>query len=103
MVTFRVLDMTCGHCASTIARAVVGVDKAARIDVDVPAKLVTVRSAASAGELAEAIQEAGYTTQQVKGLPGPAPAASGCCCASRQEAAVDARQAGAAAGGACCG
>ena len=47
MITFRVPDMTCGHCASVITMAVAGVDKAARIEIDVPAKLVSITSTAA--------------------------------------------------------
>ena len=50
MVTFRVPDMTCGHCASAIARAVAAVDRAARIDVTVADKLVSIASGAADAE-----------------------------------------------------
>jgi copper chaperone len=88
MVTFQVSDMTCGHCASTIARAVASVDKDARLAVDIPRKLVQVSSTAAPGELAEAIAEAGYHAQAVEAAPPrPAPRkAGGCCCASRAAA-----------------
>ena len=102
MITFRVPDMTCGHCASIIARAVAGVDKAARIEVNVPVKLVSVTSTAAEGELMEAIQEAGYPPQKVAPAR-PTPRTSGCCCASRKSALVDPSQGTAPASSACCG
>ena len=84
MVTFQVSDMTCGHCASTIARAVASVDKDARLAVDIPRKLVQVSSTAAPAELVEAIAEAGYHAQVIEAAPQPAPRrAGGCCCASR--------------------
>lgn len=104
MVTFRVPDMTCGHCASTIARAVAGVDKVARIEVSVPEKLVSVSSTAVESELMEAIQEAGFTPELVESAPAPhGPASSGCCCASLKSAPIDAGQAAAPVGSSCCG
>ena len=44
MVTFQVNDMTCGHCASAISRAVASVDKNARMDIRIQQKLVRVSS-----------------------------------------------------------
>jgi copper chaperone len=98
MVTFQVNDMTCGHCASTIAKAVAAVDKAARIEFDIPRRLVRVSGAAQVTDLAEAIQNAGYGPQEVQAEPGPATAAPrtatgcGCGCNSRKTASVDASQ-----------
>ena len=80
MVTFRVNDMTCGHCASAIARAVASVDKAARVDVNVGEKLVSVTSSAPESELAAAIAEAGYTAEPAQVAAGAAPQRRGCCC-----------------------
>ena len=80
MIAFRIPDMTCGHCASTIARAVAGVDKAARIEVDIQRKQVSIDSAATETELTEAIQDAGYRAEGLGGRPMPAVRASGCCC-----------------------
>ena len=84
MVTFQVQDMTCGRCASSIARAVAAVDPSARIEVDIARKLVRVTGEAAVADLAEAIQDAGYTPQDVPGGAAPAAAAaraaSGCGC-----------------------
>lgn len=108
MVTFQVSDMTCGHCASAISRAVAGVDKNARLDIRIQQKLVRVSSAASAAELAEAIQDAGYTPREVQEAPVPraAPRASGGCgcgCGTPEATAVDPRQTAASSSGSCCG
>ena len=103
MITFRVPDMTCGHCASAITMAVAGVDKAARIEIDVPAKLVSITSTAAEGELMEAIQATGYPPQKVASTTArPTPRTSGCCCASRESALVDPSQGTAPASSACC-
>lgn len=107
MVTFQVNDMTCGHCASVISRAVAAVDKSARLDIRIQQKLVKVDSSASVAELAEAIQDAGYTPREVREEPAPAaaPRAStgcGCGCGPRKAAPVDVRQQASSAAGSCC-
>lgn len=67
MLNFEVKDMTCGHCASTIKRAVNAVDAGARVEIDLAARRVMVEPAqADAAELLEAIQDAGYTPVTVQ-------------------------------------
>lgn len=61
MIQLNVPDMTCGHCASTIAKAVREVDAAARCDVDLPSHTVRIESTRPAAEFVEAVAEAGYT------------------------------------------
>ena len=61
MIEFQVQDMTCGHCASAMARAVKEVDAAARCEVDLVAKRVRIESSHPAEEFRAAIEEAGYT------------------------------------------
>ena len=61
MIEFTVNDMTCGHCASTITRAVKDVDAASRCEIDLGTKKVRIESTHDAGEFKEAIEEAGYT------------------------------------------
>ena len=60
MTDFTVKDMTCGHCASTITRAVKEVDPDARCEIDLEKKQVLITSGKPAAEFLEAIQEAGY-------------------------------------------
>lgn len=81
MLTFQVNDMTCGHCASAITRAVKAVDPVARVDIDLKAHRVHVEStAADPAEVAEAIQEAGYTPARAEPEAAAKPAkAAGCC------------------------
>ena len=107
MVTFQVNDMTCGHCASAISRAVASVDKSARLDIRIQEKLVRVESQAPAAELAQAIQDAGYTAQELQQEPArPASqrtsSGCGCGCGPRKPAAVDIRQQATTTGGSCC-
>ena len=61
MLTFKVQDMTCNHCASAITRAVKEVDADAKVDVQVAEKRVNIDSSVAAAEFEEAIKEAGYT------------------------------------------
>lgn len=61
MIEFTVNDMTCGHCASTITRAVKEVDASGSCEIDVSARRVRIESSHPAEEFREAIEEAGYT------------------------------------------
>ncbi len=87
MITFEVNDMTCGHCASSISKAVGGVDKDARVKVDLETHRVEIESArADAQKLSDAVKEAGYSpsvvanssAQEVTGVA--AKKSGGCCC-----------------------
>lgn len=103
--TFRVPGMTCGHCASTIAKAVRVEDPAAGLEFDIGNHLVRISSAcASAAELRSAIRDAGYDAVETQ-LPAAEPArATGCGCGCGSSAArkVDLPQAIASASGGCC-
>ena len=62
MITFEVNDMTCGHCVSTITKALKAADSDAKVQIDLETHRVRVEPAsADAEELADAIKEAGYT------------------------------------------
>ena len=61
MYRFNVPDMTCGHCASTITRALKAEDPHASVEISLREHRVDVESALSAGELAQCIVAAGYT------------------------------------------
>jgi copper chaperone len=63
MFEIAVNDMTCGHCASTITRAVKEVDAASRCEIDLASKTVRIDSAQPAADFQAAIEEAGYTPQ----------------------------------------
>lgn len=63
MIQFFVPDMTCGHCASTITKALKAEDARAQVDISLDAHLVKVASSLPAQALATAIREAGYTPQ----------------------------------------
>ncbi len=82
MITFEVKDMTCGHCVSTITKALKATDKDAKVQIDLATHRVQVEPvSADAEELAEAIKEAGYTPVSVEAdLVGVAAPGRGSCC-----------------------
>ena len=61
MLEFTVEDMTCGHCAGTITKAVKEAAPAATVEIDLPGHKVKVNGVADAAEVEEAIRDAGYT------------------------------------------
>ena len=83
MITFEVNDMTCGHCVSTITKAVKAEDANAKVQVDLSTHRVSIEpGSASTAELRDAIAEAGYTPVVVEPTAGvvAAVARKGCCC-----------------------
>lgn len=85
MISFSVNDMTCGHCVSTITKALMAVDKDAKVQIDLATHLVRVEPAAADAEaLADAIKEAGYTPVPVQAADvAVVPAKAGGCCGCR--------------------
>lgn len=84
MLTYRIEDMTCGHCASTITKAVHAVDDGAHIEVDLARHLVHIEPAeADSQTLSKAIAKAGYSPEPVETFRESTPAPTGrCCCDS---------------------
>jgi copper chaperone len=83
MQTFRVDDMTCGHCASAITKAVRAVDAGAKVEVDLQKHLVHIEPTEADGrELKDAIAEAGYSPVPVHATSteGNATRKAGGCC-----------------------
>jgi copper chaperone len=64
MIELNLPDMTCGHCASTVAKTVALVDPAAKVEVDLNSKLVKISSNEDRQDFAEALTEAGYPPAQ---------------------------------------
>ncbi len=60
MQRYKIEDMTCGHCASTVEKAIRGVDPKADINVDLRTKEVTVGTVADRAVIAQALNAAGY-------------------------------------------
>ncbi|MBN9434334.1 MAG: heavy-metal-associated domain-containing protein [Bosea sp.] len=63
MLKLNVPDMTCGHCAGVVEKAVRAVDPAATVTVDLSSKLVTIDTAVSIAAVSGAIQQAGYANK----------------------------------------
>ena len=85
MTSFEVKDMTCGHCVSTITKAVTAVDPGAKVQTDLATHRVTIDSTQAApATLSDAIRDAGYTPVAVQSADEPvgarpAPSRGGCC------------------------
>jgi len=83
MIAFEVNDMTCGHCVSTITKALKAVDPGARVQIDLATHRVQIEPTdADAVELGDAIREAGYTPVVVADAAACKPGATsgqGCC------------------------
>jgi copper chaperone len=85
MITLEDMDMSCGHCVSTITGAVHAVDPGAEVPVDLPTHRVRIESKESdAGRLGQAIRQAGFTPVGVSGeeasSDSPVARGGGCCC-----------------------
>jgi copper chaperone len=81
MIAFEVNDMTCGHCVSTITKAMKAADKDAKVQIDLATHRVQVEPvSADADELAQAIKDAGYTPVPVQAAPTASGKPAGSCC-----------------------
>jgi copper chaperone len=86
MISFQVNDMTCGHCTSSLTKALQRVDAGATVQFDLATHRVHIESGkASPAQLRDAIQAAGYTPvlleSQASGTAiSAAPVRKGCCC-----------------------
>ena len=60
MTTYKVPDMTCGHCAGVVTETLKSLDPAAEINVEVMKKEISVKSTASADKILVALADAGY-------------------------------------------
>ncbi|MDB5775000.1 MAG: heavy-metal-associated domain protein [Herbaspirillum sp.] len=58
---FLIGDMTCGHCAGAISKAIVAIDTGADVRIDLATKVANIVTAADAQQVAAAITDAGYT------------------------------------------
>jgi copper chaperone len=68
MIELDVPDMTCGHCAATIRKAVSATDPGASCEVDLGAKRVRVMSARQPADFLAALEEAGYPSTLVRAV-----------------------------------
>ena len=65
MIELTVDGMSCGHCVGRVTQAVQGIDAAAKVNVDLPSKRVTIDSGAATEQLVAAIGAAGYPAKVV--------------------------------------
>lgn len=83
MITFQVNDMTCGHCASTITKAIKELDPLAKVEIDLHHQRVSVAVvSADAQSVSNSIAEAGYTPVLHEAQPADMSSddkASSCC------------------------
>jgi copper chaperone len=63
-LTLRVEDMTCGHCAGTIKKAVESNLPGTQVDADPASKLVSIRGTADLATVKAIVTEAGYTPSE---------------------------------------
>lgn len=60
-ISFRVEDMTCGHCAGTIKQAIEGQLPGTTVMADPASKLIRVQGSADFVAIKSAVVAAGYT------------------------------------------
>jgi copper chaperone len=60
-LTLHVEDMTCGHCAGTIKKAIEGKLPGTRVEADPGSKLVSIHGTADLASVKAIVTEAGYT------------------------------------------
>ena len=65
MITLKVPEMSCGHCAKTITGALKAVDPGAAVEIDIGSQIVRVASTADEARLRAAIADAGYENEKL--------------------------------------
>lgn len=63
-LTLRVEDMTCGHCAGTIKKAIESTLPGTQVDPDPGTKLVSIRGTADRSAVKAIVMAAGYTPSE---------------------------------------
>lgn len=84
LISYRIGDMTCGHCVSTITKAITALDDGATVDADIAKHLLSVKSVKlGAAEVQKAIEVAGYSPVPLAPEATPkitiASSRGGCC------------------------
>jgi len=60
MIEMTLPDMSCGHCASVVAKTCKLVDPKAKVEVDLGTKTVKIDSSEDRADFAQALSEVGY-------------------------------------------
>ncbi|GHE63450.1 hypothetical protein GCM10019059_23860 [Camelimonas fluminis] len=63
MLVLHIPDMSCGHCAATVTKAVQSVAAGAQVDVDLPARIARVTGDAAVAPVLRALADAGYPAE----------------------------------------
>ncbi len=65
MLKLKVPDMSCGHCAQTIEKAVKSVDPQAQVKVDLADRTVIVETTTQEERIADVVRSAGYENEKL--------------------------------------
>ena len=65
MLKLKVPDMSCGHCASTIEKAIRNLDPTADVMVDLRSQTVTVATRLEPTAISDLITSAGYENERL--------------------------------------
>ncbi|MCA1441686.1 heavy-metal-associated domain-containing protein [Ensifer sp. IC4062] len=60
MHRYKIDEMSCGHCVSTIEKAIRTIDPVAKLEANLGTKEVRVETTAESSVIAEALKAAGY-------------------------------------------
>lgn len=64
MRRFHIPNMTCGGCAKSVTKALLGVDPQARVETDPLTREVSVDSGMDEGAFLSALSDAGYAAKR---------------------------------------
>src|SRR3546814_1485499 len=56
-IRFNIPGMTCGGCARSITKAIQGIDTQAKVETDIPERLVSVETSADIASLSAALRD----------------------------------------------
>lgn len=60
MLKLKAPDMSCGHCAAVVTKAVKDVDASATVDIDLESRTIVLETAAEPAVVSHALDRAGY-------------------------------------------
>lgn len=66
MIKISIPDMSCGHCAGVITKAIKDLDKSAVVEFDMAKRTATVVTNADQAAVYEALDDAGYSAAPVQ-------------------------------------
>lgn len=68
MYELKVEGMSCSHCVGAVTKSVLGVDDAAKVDVDLQSGMVRIESKQDLDAIKEAVSDAGYEVSTARTL-----------------------------------